>query len=65
MPQINENSKQFNCFVCEMVIQEVEVEYHARVYLPVCETCKGTNAEKQKETELLNGLAEGFVCGCI
>ncbi|MFA5329091.1 MAG: hypothetical protein WC384_14955 [Prolixibacteraceae bacterium] len=35
------------------------------INLPVCNECKGTDREKNAVDELLEGLADGFVCGCI
>ena len=39
--------------------------YHSKVNLPICNNCQGTVQEKTKVNEFLEGLAEGFVCGCI
>ncbi len=54
-----------DCFVCGQTFTESQVELNTVVNLYVCHACKGTENEKQKETELLDSLAEGFVCGCI
>jgi hypothetical protein len=53
------------CFVCENTFSETLVALNTVVNLFVCHDCKGTDIEKQKEAELLDSLAEGFVCGCI
>lgn len=59
---INSDKK---CFVCEHTFSENKVSLNNEVNLFVCHDCKGTEHEKQKEAELLDSLAEGFVCGCI
>ncbi len=53
------------CFVCEASFHSADIKYHAEVNLPVCKACSGTNAEAHKVKLLLEGLADGFVCGCI
>ena len=53
------------CFVCEIEVSKVNSELNLDVYLQVCESCKGSDAEKKKVNELLNSLADGLVCGCI
>jgi len=54
------------CFVCKKDLdKESEQSFNARTHLPVCEICKGSEAEKNAEKEALDSLAEGFVCGCI
>ncbi|MBK3519058.1 hypothetical protein [Carboxylicivirga marina] len=65
MPQIHKVNKSIKCFVCEKAIQDNEVKYHTKVNMPVCEKCNGSEKEKLKAAQLLDGLAEGFVCGCI
>lgn len=35
------------------------------VNLPVCESCKGSEKEKETVIEYLDSLAEDLVCGCI
>ena len=51
------------CFVCgdkaPLLIR------NATVNLPICQTCQGSEAEKLAISTLQEGLAEGFVCGCI
>jgi protein-arginine kinase activator protein McsA len=53
------------CFVCEKTFNIELLHLNANVNLYVCNQCAGTKAEKEKETDLLDGLADGFVCGCI
>lgn len=52
------------CFVCEEPVDK-DCSRNSSVNLPVCEKCKGTNREMEKVQELLEGMADGFVCGCI
>lgn len=59
---MNDFSKR--CFVCGRELTEL-AEKNKVLNLPVCEDCKGTEREKQAVDEHLEGLAEGFVCGCI
>ena len=42
-----------------------QTTYHPKVNLPVCDSCRGSEQETAKTEELQEGLAEGFVCGCI
>ena len=53
------------CFVCENPILTKNISYHQKVNLPVCDACRGTEPEVVKVEELLEGLADVFVCGCI
>jgi len=53
------------CFVCEKIILTKNISYHTKVNLPVCDACRGYEAEAVKVEELLEGMADGFVCGCI
>ncbi|PWD97902.1 hypothetical protein DDZ16_18260 [Marinilabilia rubra] len=54
------------CFVCKKEITDkAEKNFNAKTNLPVCNQCKGTEAEKTAEKDALDSLAEGFVCGCI
>ena len=53
------------CFVCEKELEPQTSSKNEQVNLPVCDRCKGTKSEKLKEAELLDGMADGFVCGCI
>ncbi len=65
MPQKQNKNKLYQCFVCDSPVNEAKFSYHQQVNLPVCEGCKGTEDERKKVKELLEGLADGFVCGCI
>lgn len=53
------------CFVCGKIIDPQATERNIQFNLPVCDECKGTDREKAAVDELLDGMAEGFVCGCI
>lgn len=53
------------CFVCEQIITKESLEINQEVFLPVCRSCRGTEAEKKKAEEYLDSLADGLVCGCI
>lgn len=53
------------CFVCNKEINSKDISINMRLNLPVCSACKGTDKEKQAEKDTIEGLAEGFVCGCI
>lgn len=53
------------CFVCQASEEEKKLLLHPEIMTPVCTNCHNTEAEKQKINELQEGLAEGFVCGCI
>jgi hypothetical protein len=53
------------CFVCEEPVNNENYSLNKVVNMPVCNHCKNSEHEKHKETELLESLAEGFVCGCI
>jgi hypothetical protein len=53
------------CFVCGISADAIELRINKTVLMPVCFGCNGTEAEKSKEDELLEGLADGLVCGCI
>jgi len=53
------------CFVCEKPVLTKDFSYHSKVNLPVCDLCSGSEPEAEKIKELLEGLAEGFVSGCI
>jgi len=55
------NSK---CFVCEEPVS-ADCSKNTSLNLPVCETCKGTEKEREAVQKLLEGMADGFVCGCI
>ncbi len=53
------------CFVCKKTVDSLTSEINPMVNLPVCFNCKGTEREKAEEKEVLDSLADGFVCGCI
>jgi hypothetical protein len=53
------------CFVCKTKITPATSELNPLVNLPVCKRCKGTEQEKNEAKEVLDSLANGFVCGCI
>jgi predicted metal-binding protein len=53
------------CFVCQNDVPTHKLELNQAVNLMVCTSCKGTPKEKQTVNELLESLADGFVCGCI
>lgn len=53
------------CFVCKKEITSENSELNPVVNMPVCLNCKGSDAEKLEEKEVLDSLADGFVCGCI
>lgn len=60
---MNDFSKQ--CFVCGHEVDPETAAINSQLNLPVCDNCAGTDAEKKAFDELMEGLAEGFVCGCI
>jgi len=53
------------CFVCKCAVTPNNSSLNTVVNLPVCNRCKGTEQEKKEEQEVLDSLADGFVCGCI
>lgn len=53
------------CFVCKKGITPETSEMNIVVNMPVCKKCIGSEQEKKEEKEVLNSLADGFVCGCI
>jgi hypothetical protein len=53
------------CFVCQVEVTPENSELNTKVNLPVCNSCKGTDKEKETENEFLDSLADGLVCGCI
>lgn len=52
------------CFVCEEPV-DVACTRHPEINLPVCEKCRGTELEQEAVRKLQEGMADGFVCGCI
>jgi len=53
------------CFVCGKEVDPLKSTKNMQFNLPVCDDCKDTDREKKATDELLDGMAEGFVCGCI
>lgn len=53
------------CFVCQVEVTEENSVLNREVNLPACNTCKGTQKEKETVAEFLDSLADGLVCGCI
>lgn len=53
------------CFVCGQPVDPSDSLKNEELNLPVCRDCKGSEREKQAISELRDGMAEGFVCGCI
>jgi len=53
------------CFVCHVEVSGENSTLNLQVNLPVCNTCKGTQKEKETVAELLDSLADDLVCGCI
>lgn len=54
-----------HCFVCGKEVDPQTTSKNTQFNLPVCSECKDTDKEKQAIEQLLDGMAEGFVCGCI
>lgn len=53
------------CFVCGIEIDPDLTERNINLNLPVCSDCQGTEKEQKMIQELNEGMADGFVCGCI
>lgn len=53
------------CFVCETELEAESFSINQEINLPVCNKCKGSDEEKEAVKDLTEGLADGFVCGCI
>lgn len=53
-----------NCFVCQEPVDSRGIK-NQQINLPVCERCCGTELEHLAIQNLLEGMADGFVCGCI
>jgi hypothetical protein len=53
------------CFVCGIAIDPLSSQKNKQLNLPVCDNCHGTDQEKAAVEEYLEGMADGFVCGCI
>ena len=54
-----------HCFVCGQEVDAQLTPKNIQFNLPVCDNCKGTDREKEAIAQLLEGMAEGFVCRCI
>jgi hypothetical protein len=54
-----------HCFVCGTKIDPITSEKNKLLNLPVCMECSNTDREKNAVQEYLEGMADGFVCGCI
>jgi ribosome-binding protein aMBF1 (putative translation factor) len=54
-----------HCFVCGITIDPITAEKNKQLNLPVCKDCINTDREKSAVQEYLEGMADGFVCGCI
>lgn len=54
-----------NCFVCKKAVTNDILVINTVVNMPVCQQCHGTEEEKKEEKEVLESLADGFICGCI
>ncbi len=53
------------CFVCGKEVDPAQAKMNIQFNLPICEECPDTDREKMAIAELLDGMADGFVCGCI
>jgi len=53
------------CFVCGIAIDPFLSNKNKLLNLPVCDDCVGTEKEKKAIEDHLEGMADGFVCGCI
>ncbi|MBC8005006.1 MAG: hypothetical protein H7X84_06000 [Verrucomicrobia bacterium] len=56
---------QNHCFVCGKETDPQTTSKNIQLNLPVCNECKDTEEEKKALDELIEGMADGFVCGCI
>jgi len=54
-----------SCFVCGKENNLQTTKKNQQLNLPVCDDCSGTDEEKKAVNELTEGMADGFVCGCI
>ncbi|WP_372772482.1 hypothetical protein [Mangrovibacterium sp.] len=52
------------CFVCEEPVAN-DCLRNSEINLPVCDKCRNTDEEIQAVKKLQEGMADGFVCGCI
>lgn len=53
------------CFVCGKAAGAENFSINEQLNLPVCNLCQGSEQEKEMVKKLTEGLAEGFICGCI
>lgn len=53
------------CLACGKDIDPEHTPKNKQLNLPVCSDCQGTDREKKAIDEHLEGMADGFVCGCI
>ena len=53
------------CFVCGIEIDPEVTGRNKHLNLPICGDCRDTDKEQTAIQELNEGLADGFVCGCI
>ncbi len=53
-----------NCCVCKKDVTK-GCPVNQSVLLPVCDDCRDTKEEAEVVKSLLEGMADGFVCGCI
>lgn len=56
---------QNRCFVCDTPLDAQTAHKNKDINLPVCDSCKDTEQEIKAVEKMNEGLAEGFVCGCI
>lgn len=56
---------QNHCFVCDAPVDALTTARNKELNLPVCDNCKDTEREIKAVEAMNEGLAEGFVCGCI
>jgi hypothetical protein len=53
-----------HCFVCEKEVDAKTAKKNHQLNLPVCDDCINTEAEKKALDDFLDGMADGYVCGC-
>jgi len=54
-----------HCFICGKEVDPQTTKKNMEINLPVCDVCSGTEEEKKAVADLNEGMADGFVCGCI
>lgn len=52
------------CMVCQQPVS-ADCQRNSQLNLPVCDKCCDTEREQEAVKNLLDGMADGFVCGCI